>query len=158
MNNAFHVPKRNGQLGKWVDHQRTLYKKGQLGDERTRRLDDIGFQWTPKQDSANEIWETRFNELQKYREVHGDCKVPAKNGQLGNWVAHQRTLYRRGKLDDERTRRLDGIHFQCLLDSALRPSPAFCGPDNLAVTPSSFYLEIKNDVVTDILPLWKTDQ
>ena len=33
-------------LGKWVDRQRTAYKKGKLSPEQISRLEDIGFNWS----------------------------------------------------------------------------------------------------------------
>ena len=41
------IPARQGRLGKWVDTQRTTHKKGMLSQERTERLNGIGFDWTP---------------------------------------------------------------------------------------------------------------
>ena len=38
-------------------------------------------------------WETRFNELQDYKALHGNCNVPRNyqhNKQLGLWVYNQR--------------------------------------------------------------------
>jgi hypothetical protein len=37
----------NKQLGLWVSRQRSNYRKGQLTEERIKRLEDIGFVWTP---------------------------------------------------------------------------------------------------------------
>ena len=84
-----------GQLGKWVDTQRTNYKKGNLSQDRIDRLNGIGFEWTLQRGRKGD-WETRFNELVQYKAKHGDCNVPQRQGQLGKWVQNQRT--RKGKL------------------------------------------------------------
>ena len=43
------VPKgykqNNLKLGRWVDNQRTQYKKGKLDSERVTKLDKLKFQW-----------------------------------------------------------------------------------------------------------------
>ena len=56
-------------------------------------------------------WETRFNELVQYKAKHGDCNVPRSQGQLGKWVNNQRTIYKKGKLSQDRIDRLNGIGF-----------------------------------------------
>ena len=61
-----------------------------------------------------ERWEIRFNELKDYKREHGDTLVPcsyAKNPQLGIWVSTQRDQYKRGKISDERIRRLNELGF-----------------------------------------------
>jgi len=36
---------QHGRLAKWVHQQRVTYTRGQMDDERFKRLSDIGFQW-----------------------------------------------------------------------------------------------------------------
>ena len=38
-------------------------------------------------------WYTKFVQLKAYKQKHGDCKVPKKEGQLGTFVKNQRFLY-----------------------------------------------------------------
>ncbi len=57
----------------------------------------------------DELWDLRFAELVRYREEHGHTRVPAKwrrNPSLGNWLAHQRGLYRAGTIEPDRAQRL----------------------------------------------------
>jgi len=37
---------QNPQLATWVPNQRRVFSKGQLMDDRVRRLNEIGFVWT----------------------------------------------------------------------------------------------------------------
>jgi hypothetical protein len=46
-NSHCNVPVRHKQLGKWVSDQRQQYKSEKLSDEQIRRLEEIGFNWTP---------------------------------------------------------------------------------------------------------------
>ena len=56
--------------------------------------------------------ETRFNELKKYKDEHGNCIVNTQTGgSLGRWVAKGRREYKRGKLSLERIEQLDSIGF-----------------------------------------------
>jgi hypothetical protein len=86
-------------LALWVKRQRYQYrlrKEGQhssMTDEREAALQRLGFVW----DSQGAIWEERVNELRAFKEVHGQCNVPAnfsENRQLAIWVKCQRRQYR----------------------------------------------------------------
>ena len=56
-------------------------------------------------------WEEWFDELVEYKEKNGNCNVPQRLGALGKWVNKQRTAYRKGKLSQMRTSKLEGIGF-----------------------------------------------
>ena len=93
---------------------RQQYKKGNLSNERKRRLDKVGFIWSVKNVDDGK-WNERFRQLKAYKEEHGDCNVPAKYDvdgfKLGKWVANQRHRCKNGKLSDECTKRLEEIGF-----------------------------------------------
>jgi len=66
----FRVSTRNPEtrtLGIWVIFQRQQRRKGELSDERIKRLDAIGFDWSPS-GNRREIWDTRVEQLKAYRE------------------------------------------------------------------------------------------
>ncbi|EJK57494.1 hypothetical protein THAOC_22454 [Thalassiosira oceanica] len=115
------VPQSMGALGDWVFDQRISYTKGSLAKERVGRLDDIGFTWRfvttdgaavlSKLRRWEELWDWRYRELKEYREKHGDCNVPQRQGSLGRWVNDRRQDYREGKLSNERIARLESIGF-----------------------------------------------
>ncbi|KAI0562971.1 Helicase associated protein [Gracilaria domingensis] len=46
--------------------------------------------------SLNPTWESRYEELLRWRAEHGDTCVPKAEGALGRWVARQRELKRTG--------------------------------------------------------------
>jgi hypothetical protein len=109
----------NPQLSNWVKTQRQLLKSERLESERQRRLDEIGFDWGS---DRNLEWAKRFEELKAYKEQFGDCNVPKmweENPKLGRWVSTQRLLFKSGKLEPERQRRLDEIEFHWSSDSKL---------------------------------------
>ena len=69
-------------------------------------------------------WETRFNELIKYKAEHGDCNVPRSRGQLlATWVHKQRANYRKRKLSQNRIDRLNSIDFSWKLKEAVSTVP-----------------------------------
>jgi hypothetical protein len=107
------VPVEGGehpQLGRWVNHQRVLRRRGVLPVDRRSRLDQLGFVWEPREPH----WEAMFTELKRYREEHGDCNVPRgweANRQLATWVGTQRQRHSRGILPAEQKARLDSLGF-----------------------------------------------
>lgn len=63
---------------------------------------------------VEEIWEQRFHELKKYRELHGHCNVPSRhkeNKKLAKWVETQRYFFKKKLLSKERINRLKDIGF-----------------------------------------------
>lgn len=117
----------NPKLANWVASQRRHRKTGDLKPERMVALDRIGFEWilgkgtvqashekrgiTP---TAAQIWETKFQELQQYKQAHGNCLVPQSwkgNRRLADWVSEQRVANNKGLLDTERYRRLEELGF-----------------------------------------------
>jgi len=120
----------NGQkLGFWADKQRRFYKEGKLPEDRIDRLNEIGFDWSPKTTKASNAlraqsmkvdtyqnrWNEKYDLLVEYKQEHGHCSFPTKdifNGQqLGKWVDTQRRLYKKGKLPGDRVDRLNEIGF-----------------------------------------------
>ena len=57
-------------------------------------------------------WEERFEQLEAYHEVHGHTRVrQGEDIKLAIWVGHQRQRYRRGKLEEDRRRKLASLGF-----------------------------------------------
>ena len=95
-------------LGSWINTQRTKYVKGGLDADRERRLRELG--WTPET-TADTAWERGFRHYQDFVEREGHARVPVAHEEedgyrLGSWVAVQRRVCVKGKLDPERERRL----------------------------------------------------
>ena len=100
----------NRKLSGWVSSHRQFRKRGILSKERIRRLEEIGFDWNPK----NTAWQQMFSALVQYRRMHGHCNVPQtcpENASLGGWVSWQRYLRKSGKLSAARVHQLEEIDF-----------------------------------------------
>ena len=104
-------------LGAWVGIQRKAYNEDpkKISDERTRKLEEIGFVW----DQPEAAWQQMYVTLLAYKVEHGDCNVPAKfvtdDGlNLGAWVSGQRKAYSKDPkaISPERIRILDDIGFE----------------------------------------------
>ena len=119
-----HTYPKNQVLSRWVKRQRYQYKLKQSGkvstmtDARIHKLENVGFVW----DSHAITWNKRFQELQQYREEHGNCNVPSnypRNQELAVWVKCQRRQYKlfwssnkSSSMTLDRMRVLNGLGFQ----------------------------------------------
>eukprot|EP00979_Chaetoceros_neogracilis_P012810 scaffold3485_cov259-Chaetoceros_neogracile.AAC.12 len=111
-NGHCNVPRKNGSLGRWISTQRNLFTSKTLKEDRYEKLVGIGFTFEDaKVESDNVKWNTRFMELEKYKEKNGHCNCPQKNGSLGSWISTQRNLFTSKKLKADRYEKLDGIGF-----------------------------------------------
>ncbi|KAL7488747.1 hypothetical protein ACHAW6_016116, partial [Cyclotella cf. meneghiniana] len=94
------VPKRctwkGLRLGRWVCEQRIAHNQGKLIQERYDRLEKMEFNWNGTEHYHAKLEENFlffFEELVKYKEAHGNCRVPCnypENRKLGRWVESQR--------------------------------------------------------------------
>jgi Helicase associated domain len=94
-----------------------------LSKDREANLDALGFVW----DQKEAAWDTRFVELKRCKDKHGDCNVPARwveNPELATWVNTQRTVANSGKLTPVRKARLDGLGFAWHPEANKRPPVA----------------------------------
>ncbi len=105
------VPKgheKTKKLSSWISVQRNMFRKNKLSKERIERLEELGFVWDP----ISTIWEEMFTELCKFKQENGHCNI-LKNSSgvrgLGNWVSHQRALFKKGALPSARVQRLEEI-------------------------------------------------
>jgi Helicase associated domain len=60
----------NPQLGIWVNKQRCT--RNALTREKLAALEAVGFDWGTKK--GEYAWNSKYDELVKYRAIHGDCK------------------------------------------------------------------------------------
>jgi len=106
------VPQRyaeNPDLALWVSVQRTRWNAGKMKDERKRRLDGVGFHWSPD----NDYWGEMFAALIQFKSEQGDCNVPFgwHDRKLVHWVGNQRQRKKADRLPRYRVRRLEEIGF-----------------------------------------------
>mmetsp|Transcript_8108 Transcript_8108/g.9432 ORF Transcript_8108/g.9432 Transcript_8108/m.9432 type:complete len:210 (+) Transcript_8108:3-632(+) len=89
----------SSNLGVWAARQRREYQSFKLKEksnmtlERIQLLNDIDFDWSPRDTK----WNMRIQELLDYKRRFGDCCVPVQwkeNPPLGRWVSTQRKYYK----------------------------------------------------------------
>lgn len=97
-------------LGAWVAAQRLRRKKGALGDDQIRQLNDLAFDW----DAQASSWENYFKKLKSFKARFGHCNVETgwdEDPVLAGWIGAQRTRRNKGLLSPERIRLLDELGF-----------------------------------------------
>ncbi len=98
-----HVTKDGFSLGIWSQAQRARMKQKKLEKLRIKKLEKIGFIWSPKDIE----WQRGLPYLKKYYEKFNNSNVPATyktsdSFSLGTWLHRNRKLIREGKLSRER--------------------------------------------------------
>ena len=84
------------RLGAWVENQRAYYLKGELSDDKIRRLEAIGMLWEGRNDRQ---WLKSYEAAARYFQQYGDLNVPyqyvsPEGIRLGYWVVRQRAAYK----------------------------------------------------------------
>ena len=104
-------------LSSWINKQRTLMKKGILGQEREKKLLAIGMVFEP----LEEQWQEMYQLAKSYYEHYGNLKIPSNfktiNGylydergvSLEKWIKNQRIAKKKGTLSQEREEKLLAI-------------------------------------------------
>jgi hypothetical protein len=117
------------ELARWVVHQRLLKRAGTLREDRLRRFEQCGIDWSlePRRSRTRDrAWDRLFNDLREYRKAHGTCDVPKNwppHPKLARWVARQRFWMRRYILRPDRRSRLEEIGFGAPTAPAANPLP-----------------------------------
>lgn len=105
------------KLGSWIAVQRERYcgKNGRkcLTQEQTEALDGISMVWMPEV-VREERWNTMIRWIEDYKNRH-DClplkpTLKAPDGRsMGNWICTQRMALRKGKVSNDRRKRLENL-------------------------------------------------
>ncbi len=98
------------RLGKWIQHQRTLYRQGQLLEKRIKQLEQISeWNWSPR----TARWNTTYERVLAF--VEKNEKFPTQYSQdepekiLGTWIQNRRRAHRNGTLPQRQVEKLEQI-------------------------------------------------
>ncbi|MFJ5680233.1 Helicase associated domain protein [Streptomyces sp. NPDC093097] len=98
------------KLGRWLNRQRTAYKRNTLHPDRQAALEELGIVWDTRADN----WQRTLAAARAYRDHHGHLDVPyeyvADNGvALGKALSNARTQLHRGTLTADRVETLTSL-------------------------------------------------
>lgn len=97
-------------LNRWVEKQRSLYKRGKLSDKRISMLEDINMTW----DLNRKTDRDRLEMLRDYKEKFGHIEITRANEEyldLALWMSKFRTKKKKGLISDEDILFADEIGF-----------------------------------------------
>ena len=92
----------------WLTAQRKAKQAGKLSPEKSRMLESVGMIW----DVYQSLWEAAYQQAEAYVQRHGHLRVSKDSGPdqfLGRWISTQRKNYKKGVLNEERTRKLETL-------------------------------------------------
>ncbi len=101
-------------LGSWIQTQRRVHAGkavGRLSEEQISRLERVGMVW---EDAQEQSFAKGCEALERYLDENGDADVPARyvsadGFPLGKWIGNIRAAYKNGRLDQDRTERLNRL-------------------------------------------------
>ena len=93
------------KLGQWIRMQRQAKRRGELDKDRLSTLEDLeNWSWDPFEDK----WFHNWNLLRDYLTEHKE--YPKQKGfKLTTWVENQRKLYKFGKLEKQKIKKLESL-------------------------------------------------
>jgi superfamily II DNA or RNA helicase len=95
------------ELVSWIRIQRKHYAQGKLDKKQIEALNAVKISWNPIQES----WDAMFAKLKIYSERRSirNVRIIEMDGELSRWLVKQRAKYRKGRLDDVSSRKLESI-------------------------------------------------
>jgi hypothetical protein len=105
---------KENNLGVWAATQRSRNKKGTMLKDQFKKLNDIGFEWSPKETFLDSTWDIRFEELKKFHACFGHCRVPQRfpeNQTLATWVSNLRNRADSKTLSRDKIAKLESLNF-----------------------------------------------
>jgi superfamily II DNA or RNA helicase len=107
--NQFSNTITNKKLARWYNKIDYKYRKNELADDKIKMFESInGFKWKNVKTYKIESWETSYNNLINYINLHGLFPIDIRN-KIHKWVSHQKTAFSNKKLIKEKINKLEEI-------------------------------------------------
>jgi hypothetical protein len=104
--NSFEYPLFTHKIGRWVNTQRSAYKKESLSPEKVALLEKLE-KWTWNE--LDHAWHSRYNELIRLSKNIGVGVKLSTRDELGRWTTKQRYAHKQKRLPPERVELLEKI-------------------------------------------------
>ena len=96
-------------IGKWLSLQKKAHENGTLSEERTKKLESIGYDWMNRSERQ---WQERYQEAVTYYKQHGNLQVSSERGSLRRWLNKQNTRHSNGQLKPKQAMLLEQMGMQ----------------------------------------------
>lgn len=100
------------ELGRWLNKQRALFKRGLMSEYRSQLLSELDDMWFDPHESS---WKAQYVALKEHSDKTGSCWIPKTIGRsgptqpLGSFLAKQVAIAKAGKMKPERLRLLQAL-------------------------------------------------
>ena len=100
------------KIGAWLESQRSAYRKGRLNEDREELLSQLGVRWGSYKDTERS-WVRYMVAATAFFDKNG--KLPSQGEEspeglkIGVWLNHQRRLFRKGALREDRKTAIDNL-------------------------------------------------
>lgn len=100
------------KIGAWLESQRSAYRKGKLNEDREELLGQLGVRWGSYKDTERS-WIHYMAASSAFFQENG--KLPSQGDEspeglkIGVWLNHQRRLFRKGSLREDRKTAIDNL-------------------------------------------------
>ena len=92
-------------IGNWLSHQRILFKKGRLPEDKIQKLKELGLELGSIRKSWDEYYETLCRAINNGVKITNTTVYEGVN--IGKWVANQRQLFKYGELSEDKIQKLN---------------------------------------------------
>jgi superfamily II DNA or RNA helicase len=114
--------KEEASLSGWCSRQRVKFAKNSLSRDKINKLKLINFDFTLINNIWDEKWDKTFNDLKEFHRKNkrwptrrrGSTNLGSdhkKERILGNWYEQQKSLFKKGKLSEDKIKKLESIGF-----------------------------------------------
>jgi Helicase associated domain len=124
--NVSHDQRKYAALASWCRDMRTLHRRKELGNDKKKKLKDLGFRWANRKTGPKASWEERFAQLKELLRQHqgmegllhyaaaaeslrSKADDPSLLETIVSWVDYQRVLRKHHKLDQDKIDRLTAV-------------------------------------------------
>lgn len=90
-------------LGKWMQWERSRYKKGDMPERRHAKFLEAGLVESP----IDQQWQKMYEDYLRFLTESGRHPNSHETGALGSWILRQRKLYRTGELQKKHPARVE---------------------------------------------------
>ena len=98
----------NGNIGHWINYQKTYFNKNKLEKEKVELLLKICPDFfKSKKEIDFENWILIFNQVKEY--YSSNNKLPTQSTKIGKWLILQRMYIKNNKLDKEKVNMFNSI-------------------------------------------------
>ena len=97
------------QLGIWCSHKRVDKKKGQLSDEKIKKIEELNDWFWEQEDPFDDYYDKLKQWIIINKKLPSSMSKNPQEKQLGQWCSDKRKYKKKGKLSDDKIQKLEKL-------------------------------------------------